>query len=413
MTTRGLMAGADAQIFVRGTFLEIREEEECRAAALATFPMMAAGKWSRSAASEPSTAEDESPEEYNRRLMEDIESLEAYTETSDKAGQADVSTAAVAPSLEVRGQVGAVDPAETRTTLMMRNLPCELDRDALVELLNCEGFSEQFDLIYLPADFKTGFSLGYGFVNFVSSSSAQEFLAKFDGFNAWEARTKKVARLVWSELQGLAANVEKYRNSNVMHEHVPDRFKPVLFRDGELVPLPAPTRSLQPPTGLDSDNSRVPAALLPQQIAVASQTGERAPSCYTTVLLRNIPNDYNRSMLENLLNSQGFFGLYDFLYLPTDFERQCSLGYAFVDFVNHMSAQHFFFRFTGFSSWGLPTRKVGMVEWAKPRCQGLEAHVNRYRGRPIMQSSVPDECKPAIFLNGARVAFPRGGRGLS
>jgi hypothetical protein len=28
MTTMGLMAGADARIFVRGTFLEIREEEE-------------------------------------------------------------------------------------------------------------------------------------------------------------------------------------------------------------------------------------------------------------------------------------------------------------------------------------------------------------------------------------------------
>jgi len=410
MTTRGLMAGADAKIFVRGTFLEIREEDPC-ATALATFPMMATGKWSHEAESDNSTAEEESTEEYNRRLVEEIESLEANcTEASEAAVQAEFSTAARA-SPEVREQVVVVGASETRTTLMMKNLPCEFHRDALLALLDREGFSGQFDLVYLPVDFKTGLSLGYGFVNFVSSASAQQFFAKFDGFDAWEVRTRKVARLVWSELQGLAANVEKYRNSNVMHEDMPEFFKPLLFRNGELASFPPPTRALQPPAGLDSVQNGALASLPDRQHAASFQPGECDSSCYTTVMLRNIPNDYNRSMLENLFNSQGFFGHYDFVYLPVDFGRQCSLGYAFVNLVNHMSAQQFFLRFSGFQSWGLPTRKVATVEWAKPRCQGLEAHVNRYRGRPIMQSNVSDECKPAIFLHGVRVAFPRGGHG--
>jgi len=208
-----------------------------------------------------------------------------------------------------------------------------------------------------------------------------------------------------------SANVEKYRDSTVMQEGVPEHFKPMLVHNGELAPLPPPTHTLQPPTGPDSDHNRVLASRPSLQHAGACQAGELAPSCYTTVMLRNIPNDYNRTRLEQLFNSQGFFGLYDFLYLPIDFERQCSLGYAFVNCVNHMSAQQFFFRFSGFRSWGLPTRKVGKVEWAKPRCQGLEAHMNRYRGRPVMQSHIPDECKPAIFRHGVRVAFPRGGQG--
>jgi hypothetical protein len=399
MTTMGLMAGADARIFVRGTFLEICEEES-RAKVLATFPMTTSGKWSHDTESEASTVE-ESLEEYNQRLAEEIESLEASSR--ETAEQVECSTAAAClPRLE---QVDAEDPSETRTTVMMKNLPCEFHADALVELLNRKGFSGQFDLVYLPVDFKSGFSLGYGFVNFVSSASAQRYFALFDGFGAWEVRTKKVARLVWSELQGLAANVEKYRNSNIMHQDVPDRFKPLLFRNGELAPLPPPTRPLQPP-GLDSFRTRAPASSAPRQLVEACRTSELAPSCFTTVLLRNIPNDYNRSMLENLFNSQGFFGLYDFLYLPVDFERQCSLGYSFVNFVNHIGAQQFFLRFSGFSSWGLPTRKVGEVEWAKPRCQGLAAHVARYRGRPIMHSSVRDECKPAVFFHGVRVAFP-------
>jgi RNA recognition motif-containing protein len=294
---------------------------------------------------------------------------------------------------------------------MMKNLPCEFHRDALVELLNHKGFSGQFDFVHLPVDFQTGSPLHYGFVNFVSSISAQKFLATFDGFGAWEVRKKKVARLVWSELQGLDANLDKYRNSSVMHAGIPEHFKPLLFRNGEVTPFPSLTCALQSPTRLDSVRNGVPASQLPLQLVGACQAGALAPSCYTTVLLRNIPNDYNRSMLENVFNSQGFLGLYDFLYLPVDFQRQCSLGYSFVNFVNHISAQHFFLRFSGFCSWGLPTRKVAKVEWAKPQCQGLEAHVARYRGRPVMNSNVPDECKPAVFFHGVRIAFPTGREG--
>lgn len=416
MTTMGLMAGADAQILVRGTFLEIREEEEPRAPVLATFPMMASGKWCNEAESEGSTTEDESMDEYNRRLADEIKALEAspaevVTEASKGAGQSEDFTAAVPAPPGAGEQVDVDDSAETRTTLMMKNLPCGLHTDALLELLNREGFSGQYDLVYLPIDFKTGFSLGYCFVNFVSSACAQQFFAKFDGFSAWGMPTRKVARLFWSEQQGLAANVEKYRNSNVMHEDVPDHFKPLLFLNGELARFPPPTRALQPPCRTvrpESDETRASASP-PRQLAGACQTGELATSCYTTVMLRNVPNDYNRSMLENLLNSQGFFGHYDFLYLPQDFERRCNLGYSFVNLVSHASAQMFFARFSGFRAWGIATRKVAEVEWAKPRCQGFEAHVDRYRGRPIMQSGVPDECKPAIYFHGVRIAFPAGG----
>jgi hypothetical protein len=411
------MDQSDARIFVRGTFLEIREEEESRANALATFPMMVSAKRNTEADIDTSTDEVDSAEEYNRRLMEEIKSLEGRSgETSENAGQSEEHSAAAtaAPTYPVvREQVDAIDPSETRTTLMMKNFPCEFHRDALVELLNRKGFSGQFDLVYLPRDFKTGFALGYGFVNFVSSIHAQNFFATFDGFKAWGVPTKKVARLVWSELQGLAANVEKCRNSNVMHAGVPEHFKPLLFHNGEATPLPSPTCALQSPGGLDFDQNGVSASQTPLQLVGACQAGVLAPSCYTTLLLRNVPNDYNRSMLQNLFNSQGFFGLYNFLYLPVDFERQCSLGYSFVNFVNHISAQQFMLRFSGFCSWGLPTRKVAKVEWAKPQCQGLEAHVARYRGRPIMNSNVPDECKPAIFFHGVRVAFPTGVQGPS
>ena len=54
----------------------------------------------------------------------------------------------------------------------------------------------------------------------------------------------------------------------------------------------------------------------------------------TTVMLRNMPNNYSRTMLLELLDAEGFAGQYDFLYLPMDFQSRASLGYAFINFVD-------------------------------------------------------------------------------
>ena len=51
------------------------------------------------------------------------------------------------------------------------------------------------------------------------------------------------------------------------------------------------------------------------------------PGCpYVTVMLRNLPNNYSRAMLLELLDSEGFAGQYDFFYLPMDFKSRASLG---------------------------------------------------------------------------------------
>ena len=41
----------------------------------------------------------------------------------------------------------------------------------------------------------------------------------------------------------------------------------------------------------------------------------------TTVMLRNLPNNYSREMFLEMLDNQGLKGLYDFAYLPCDFYR--------------------------------------------------------------------------------------------
>eukprot|EP00747_Dinoflagellata_sp_TGD_P209923 gnl/TRDRNA2_/TRDRNA2_83289_c0_seq2.p1 gnl/TRDRNA2_/TRDRNA2_83289_c0~~gnl/TRDRNA2_/TRDRNA2_83289_c0_seq2.p1 ORF type:complete len:413 (+),score=71.15 gnl/TRDRNA2_/TRDRNA2_83289_c0_seq2:102-1340(+) len=125
----------------------------------------------------------------------------------------------------------------------------------------------------------------------------------------------------------------------------------------------------------------------------------------TTVMLRNLPNEYSRCMLLELLDSEGFFGHYDFVYLPIDFTSRTNFGYAFINLVASAQAERFKSFFQGFNRWSTPCDKVADVTWSSTH-QGLAEHINRYRNSPIMHDTMPDECKPVIFSNGVRTSFP-------
>jgi len=157
----------------------------------------------------------------------------------------------------------------------------------------------------------------------------------------------------------------------------------------------------------------VPPGLEKRTDFVAAETEEVAPSANdmpeeqrTTIMLRNLPNDYSRDMLMELLNDKGFESCYDFLYLPMDTKRKVGLGYAFLNLVSHADAVRAFDELDGLSSWKISgSAKVLTIAWGHP-LQGLEAHMERYRNSSVMHSSVPDEYKPMVFEDGERVSFP-------
>lgn len=124
----------------------------------------------------------------------------------------------------------------------------------------------------------------------------------------------------------------------------------------------------------------------------------------TSVMLRNLPNSYTRQLLLNLLDSQGFAGKYDFVYLPIDFKTRLSLAYAFINLVNVEEAKRFWKHFHGFSNWAVPSHKVARVNWSE--FQGLASHIERYRSSPVMHDGVPDEYKPVLLSGGKRSSFP-------
>jgi len=110
------------------------------------------------------------------------------------------------------------------------------------------GFRASYDLVYLPIDFATRSGLGYAFVNFATEEDASQFLLHFQGFSDWSTPSKKTCEVTLSnELQGFDAHVERYRNSPVMHESVPDDFKPAIFSVGERIEFPPPTKPIKQP----------------------------------------------------------------------------------------------------------------------------------------------------------------------
>ncbi|CAK0858094.1 unnamed protein product, partial [Prorocentrum cordatum] len=134
--------------------------------------------------------------------------------------------------------------AEWRTTVVFRNVPYLLTRDMLVELLDSQGFRGQFNLVYMPMDFKTNQALGYAFVNAASAEVAIRLFGVFDGFQAWPKKSSKVCNVCWGSRQGLESNLDAYRKLTVMRTKFPDAWKPAFFSQGIQVPFPKRTREI-------------------------------------------------------------------------------------------------------------------------------------------------------------------------
>jgi len=126
----------------------------------------------------------------------------------------------------------------------------------------------------------------------------------------------------------------------------------------------------------------------------------------TTVMWRNIPNNFVRNDLLELLDTHGFKGTYDFFYSPVDFTSNALVGYAFINFVSNADADRFYESFQGFTAWSLKSEKVSEVAWSQP-LQGLEGHIERYRNSPVMHPDVSEDRRPLLFKDGTKIPFPK------
>lgn len=135
-----------------------------------------------------------------------------------------------------------------QTTILAKNFPAGYTKPMVLDLLNALGFRGKYDFVYLPVDFISLRAFGYAFINFTTHQDALHFRQVFNSYSAWAGQSVKVGVAEWSgALQGFAKHVERYRDSPMMHASLPDVVKPSIFKDGERVEFPPPTKVLKLP----------------------------------------------------------------------------------------------------------------------------------------------------------------------
>jgi hypothetical protein len=132
------------------------------------------------------------------------------------------------------------------TTVVVKNLPEKCTNAMILDLLDKFGFATQYDFVYVPTDFRNYSAFGYAFVNLVSHQAADMAIEQLDGIVAWNQSTP--LDVDWSmPHQGYAVHVRRYQNSPVMHQGVPRKYKPMIFRNGVLQKFPEPTKKIKEP----------------------------------------------------------------------------------------------------------------------------------------------------------------------
>jgi len=208
-----------------------------------------------------------------------------------------------------------------------------------------------------------------------------------------------------AQAQSLESEAQRRRDMAQMRKYEQDRHELFPFPGGHnpmMVMLPCPWPQacgmLMPPMMAPSQGaSKGPSSSLD---AVGSSAGK------TTVMWKNLPNNYTRDDLLDLMKQQGFEGAFDFFYSPVDFKDEALLGYAFVNFKSAEDADRFYDVFEGFTAWtlALTSAKISQVTWSKE--QGLECHIEKYRHSPVMHESKPEAYKPVFMQDGKKTAFP-------
>ena len=90
---------------------------------------------------------------------------------------------------------------DTRTTVMIRNIPIKYTDDILIEALN--EFNGKYDCLYMPYDYEKNGNKGYAFINFVNPLHILYFYEKFNGAKWAHFESSKICELNCAHFQGI------------------------------------------------------------------------------------------------------------------------------------------------------------------------------------------------------------------
>ncbi|KAK9584079.1 hypothetical protein V6Z96_004593 [Aspergillus fumigatus] len=141
--------------------------------------------------------------------------------------------------------------------------------------------------------------------------------------------------------------------------------------------------------------SRYPDARVISQNAVDIERIRLGLDVRTTIMLRNIPNKIDQTMLKAIVDETSH-GKYDFMYLRIDFANNCNVGYAFINFEDPIDIIDFVKTRAG-RSWNcFNSDKVAEVSYAT--IQGKDCLIQKFRNSSVMLEH--PSFRPKIFHTG-------------
>ena len=94
-----------------------------------------------------------------------------------------------------------VNGKDTRTTVMIRNIPIKYTDQILTEALS--EFNGKYDCLYMPYDYEKNGNKGYAFINFVNPLHILYFYEKFNGKKWVHFESSKICELNCAHFQGI------------------------------------------------------------------------------------------------------------------------------------------------------------------------------------------------------------------
>jgi len=119
----------------------------------------------------------------------------------------------------------------------------------------------------------------------------------------------------------------------------------------------------------------------------------------TTLMIRNIPSRYIQRKLLKEIHAAGYYGQYDFFYLPIDPRTRGNRGFAFINLVNTERAEAFYKTFQGnhlrlfISEQALLITPANVQGFEENAIHNISAMVRRKRAphnRPLFLKPLPE-----------------------
>ncbi|GAU17629.1 hypothetical protein TSUD_255040 [Trifolium subterraneum] len=122
-----------------------------------------------------------------------------------------------------------VNGEDTRTSLMIRNIPKGHTSEMLISEIN-DTQPGTLDFFYLRVkNNDRNKNVGYAFINFVAPSKIVSFYQAFNGKNWDKVESEKVVSLAYARVQGMQALIMEYEMKNPDAMTMDMQFRPTVF----------------------------------------------------------------------------------------------------------------------------------------------------------------------------------------